>query len=183
MTYLIYVASTVPLYCIIRVQNDELSWVYLTANGQSTSSSWYRAPLWGPWPDFILLLSLWQLLCCSSCRASYLTRGRVCNLQCNRWLVRSPRTNNHTLPSHLGLCSLFVASYDSQGLRCRYFNSPPHEEEWYLSTISYRNSVCTSQESHDVILTRPHTGKSEIFLLVSYIGIQFVPHRNHITSF
>jgi hypothetical protein len=32
----------------------ELSWVYLTADGQSTSSSWYRAPLWGPLPDFIL---------------------------------------------------------------------------------------------------------------------------------
>jgi hypothetical protein len=32
----------------------ELSWVYITADGQSTSLSWYRAPLWGPWPDFIL---------------------------------------------------------------------------------------------------------------------------------
>jgi hypothetical protein len=29
------------------------------------------------------------LLCCSSCP---LTRGRACNLQCNRWLVRSLRT-------------------------------------------------------------------------------------------
>jgi hypothetical protein len=36
----------------------ELSWVYFTADGQSTSSSWYRAPLWGPWPDFIFILSL-----------------------------------------------------------------------------------------------------------------------------
>jgi hypothetical protein len=52
--------------------------------------------------------------------------GRVCNLQCNRWLVRSLRTNNHTLPSHLWLCSLFVASYNSQGLRWRYSNPPPH---------------------------------------------------------
>jgi hypothetical protein len=43
-------------------------------------------------------------------RASSLTRGRVCSLQCNRWLVRSLRTNNHTLQSHLRLCSLFVAS-------------------------------------------------------------------------
>jgi hypothetical protein len=103
----------------------ELSWVYLTADGQSTSSSWYRAPLWGPWPDFILILSL-VTLCCSSCRVPFLTRGRVCNLQCNRWLVRSLRTNNHTLPSHLRLCSLFVASYDSQRLRWRYSNPPPH---------------------------------------------------------
>jgi hypothetical protein len=59
-------------------------------------------------------------------RTPSLTRGRVCNLQCNRWLVRSLRTNNHALPSHLRLCSLFVASYDSQGLRWRYSNPPPH---------------------------------------------------------
>jgi hypothetical protein len=39
-------------------QGHELSWVYLTADAQSTSSSWYRALLWGPWPDFILILSL-----------------------------------------------------------------------------------------------------------------------------
>jgi hypothetical protein len=68
--------------------------------------------------DQILSLSfffLWQLLC-SSCRGPSLTRGRVCNLQWNRWLIRSLRTNNHTLPSHLRLGSLFVASFDSQGL-------------------------------------------------------------------
>jgi hypothetical protein len=47
-------------------------------------------------------------------------RGRVCSLQCNRWLVRSLTTNNHTLLPHLRLCSLFVASYDSQGLRWKY---------------------------------------------------------------
>jgi hypothetical protein len=29
--------------------------------------------------------------------------------------TRPLRANNHTLPSHLRLCSLFVASYDSQG--------------------------------------------------------------------
>jgi hypothetical protein len=85
-------------------------------------------------------------------RAPSLTIGCVCNLQCNRWLVRSLRTNNHTLPSHLRLCSLYVASYGSQELRWRYSNKPPHGEEWDLSTISY-------------------------------IGIQFVPDRNHITSF
>jgi hypothetical protein len=38
--------------------------------------------------------------------APALTRGRVCNLQCNRWLVRSLGTNNHTLPSYLTLGSL-----------------------------------------------------------------------------
>jgi hypothetical protein len=95
---------------------------------------------WGSWPDFIFFffrLTITMLFC---------------NLQCNRWLVRSLRTNNHTLPSHLRLCSLFIASYDSQGLRWRYSNPPPHGVgEGNLSTISY-------------------------------IAIQFVPHRKHVTS-
>jgi hypothetical protein len=128
----------------------ELSLSYV--DSQSTISSWYRVPLWDPWPDFIINLSLVTIVCCSSCREPSLARGRVCNLQRNRWLLRSLRTNNHTLPSHLRLRSLFFASYDSQGLRWRYSNPPPHGEEGDLSTISY-------------------------------IGIQFVPHRNHITSF
>jgi hypothetical protein len=78
--------------------------------------------------DQILSLSFlqWQLLCCSCCRAPSLTRERVCNLQCNRWPVRSLRTNNHTLPSHLRLYYLFVTSYDSQGLWWKYSNPPPH---------------------------------------------------------
>jgi hypothetical protein len=113
-----------------------------------------------------------------------LTRGRVCNLlyncfwalasllgrspseytaifYCLIWdspnleaqvpVFISPRNRVAQLyPRALG--SLFVASYDSQGLRWMYSNAPPHVEEWDLSTISY-------------------------------IGIQFVPHRNYITSF
>jgi hypothetical protein len=35
-----------------------LGYVYLVADGQSTSSSLYRASLRGPWPNFILILSL-----------------------------------------------------------------------------------------------------------------------------
>jgi hypothetical protein len=58
-------------------------------------------------------------------KAPSLTRKRVCTLQCNHSLVRS-LTPNHTLPPHLRLCSLFVASYDSQGLRWKYSNPPPH---------------------------------------------------------
>jgi hypothetical protein len=59
-------------------------------------------------------------------KASSVTRKRVCSLQCNHSLVRLLTPNNHTLPSHLRLFSLFVASYDSQGLRWRYSNPPPH---------------------------------------------------------
>jgi hypothetical protein len=116
------IVGHVTLWSSARI---ELSWVYLTADNQSTRSSWYRALLWGPWRDFILILSLVTIaLLFSSCRATSLTRGLVCNLQCR--LVRSLRTNSHTLPSHLRLCSLFVASYDSQGLRWRYSNRTPH---------------------------------------------------------
>jgi hypothetical protein len=57
-------------------------------------------------------------------KAPSLTRKRVCSLQCNRSIVRL-LTPNHTLPSHLRLCSPFVASYDSQRLRWRYSNPPP----------------------------------------------------------
>jgi hypothetical protein len=35
-----------------------------------------------------------------------------------------------TLPSHLRLCSLSVASYGSQGLRWKYSNPPPHGEDY-----------------------------------------------------
>jgi hypothetical protein len=36
----------------------ELSLVYLTADGQSTSSSWFRAPLWAHHQIFILIFFL-----------------------------------------------------------------------------------------------------------------------------
>jgi hypothetical protein len=60
--------------------------------------------------------------------ASSLTRKRVCSLECVHSLVRSLTTCNHTLPFHPRLCSLSVASYDSQGLRWKYTNPPPHGE-------------------------------------------------------
>jgi hypothetical protein len=84
-----------------------------------------------------------QILSCSSfssdnyfilrSKASSLTRKRVCSLQCNHSLIR-PLTPNHTLPSHLRLCSLFVASYDSQGLRWKYSNPPPHGRGHFLGS-------------------------------------------------
>jgi hypothetical protein len=53
-------------------------------------------------------------------KAPSLTRKRICSLQSNHSLFKLLTPNNHTLPSHLRLCYLFVASYDSQGLRWRY---------------------------------------------------------------
>jgi hypothetical protein len=43
-------------------------------------------------------------------KAPSLTRKRACSLQRNHSLVRLLTPNNLTLPSHLRLCSLFVAS-------------------------------------------------------------------------
>jgi hypothetical protein len=81
-----------------------------------------------------------QILSCSSfssdnyfilrSKAPSLTRKRICSLECNHSLVRS-LTPNHNLPPHLRLCSLFVASYDSQGLRWKYSNPPPHGVRCY----------------------------------------------------
>jgi hypothetical protein len=54
-------------------------------------------------------------------KAPSLTRKR-----CSHSPVRLLAPNNHTLPSHLRLCSLSVAYYDSQGLRWKYSIPPPH---------------------------------------------------------
>jgi hypothetical protein len=74
-------------------------------------------------------------------KASSLTRKRVCSLQCNHSLVRLLTPNNHNLPSHLRLCSLFVASYYSQGLRWKYSNPPPHGVSNKCSLVAYLTVV------------------------------------------
>jgi hypothetical protein len=88
---------------------------------------WVSGLPFGPLTRFYLaLLSSSDIYFILLWKAPSLTRKRVCSVQCNHSLVRLLTPNNHTLPSHLRLCSLFVASYDSQGLRWRYFNPPPH---------------------------------------------------------
>jgi hypothetical protein len=77
--------------------------------------------------------------------ASSLTRKWVCRLQCLHSLVRSLTTNDHTLPSHLRLCSLSVASYGSQRLRWKYSNPPPHGELTFISIMCciYKKNKCS----------------------------------------
>jgi hypothetical protein len=116
-------------YWRILVNTVELSWVELSWVEfilRPTISRPVRLGIGLPFGahDQILSLSFLSDNCFVVLRP--LTRGRVCNLQSNRWLVRSLRTNNHTLPFHLRLCSLFVAYYVSQGLRWSYSNPPPH---------------------------------------------------------
>jgi hypothetical protein len=107
-----------------------------------------------------------QILSCSSfssdnyfillSKAPSLTGKRVCSLQCNHPLVRAVTPNNHTLPSHLRLCSLFVASYDSQGLWWKYSNPPPHGDFYPSSCLLFKTQL-------------------------NPVGLS-VPHRKHITS-
>jgi hypothetical protein len=75
--------------------------VLLAADRQSTSSSWYRASLWDPWPDSILFFFFsFDSYFILFPTAFSLTRKRVSSLQCLHSLVRLLTTNNHTLPSH-----------------------------------------------------------------------------------
>jgi hypothetical protein len=112
-----------------------LTWIYRTsmADSRSTSSSMTR---FYPYPFFsdncfvvrTVGRPLWR-------EGKSVTYSAIAD-----W---SLRTNNHTLPSHLILCSLFVASYDWQGQRWRYFNPPAHGMDkepnfYYLNnTISW----------------------------------------------
>jgi hypothetical protein len=75
--------------------------------------------------------------------------------------------NNHTLPSHLRLCSLFVASYDSQEIRWRYSNPPPHGVARSVSVsvtlqLTVSQSVSLGVEPNVGLLTR------DIFFFESY---------------
>jgi hypothetical protein len=82
----------------------ELSWVDVMTDGQSAYPSWCRAPLWDSWPDFSF-----SFLLPDNCFALRLGAPSL------------------TLLFHLRLLSsLFIASYDSQGLRWKYSNPPPH---------------------------------------------------------
>jgi hypothetical protein len=129
--------------CAIRVPVWNLDYiigvlvrVLLAADSQATSSSGYRASLLDPWPDFSLLFFL------------RLTVTLVFFLRSNHSLVRLLMPNNHTLPSHLRLCALFVDSYDSQGLRWKYSNPPPHGVYIIAPTVLFitsRHGPCRKQ--------------------------------------
>jgi hypothetical protein len=62
---------------------------YFTTGSQSVSMSWYRVPMWDLRPDIISCrnVAVWNLRSCIF-GAPSLTRGQVCNLQCNHSMVR-----------------------------------------------------------------------------------------------
>jgi hypothetical protein len=70
-------------------------------DGQLASSS--SCPASSRTDDQILIYSSDNYILCSSCKAPSLTRGWVCNLQCNHVLVMSHRTHSLILLSHLRL--------------------------------------------------------------------------------
>jgi hypothetical protein len=116
-------------------KNETTSFPFCRFSSSSLSCGWQTVDqfIWdsdlplGPLTKFYLALffSADNYLIILS-KAFSLTRKRVCSLQCNHSLVRLLTPNNHILPSHLRLRSLFIASYDSQGLRWKYSNPPPH---------------------------------------------------------
>jgi hypothetical protein len=65
-------------------------WVEMSrrCDRRSVSQSWCRAPLCGPWPDFIFSFLLPENCFALRLGAPSLTRGRVCNLYCNLSVVR-----------------------------------------------------------------------------------------------
>jgi hypothetical protein len=77
-------------------KNTDSGSFYFATDGQSTSLSWCRAPIWGPWP--YLRSSCWG--------APSLTRGRVCNLLVQFAVslrAKSRRTHGHILLYHTRL--------------------------------------------------------------------------------
>jgi hypothetical protein len=82
----LYIHSPIRFLFVVKWAIDNFSSSgssYVATDGKSASSSWCRAPFGAD--DQILHFFEWQWLSFfpSSCRAPPLTRGRVCNLQCN----------------------------------------------------------------------------------------------------
>jgi hypothetical protein len=142
---------------------------------------------YGTSDQFFFLLEIFfkQLQFCYFVAPS-LTRGRVCNVLYNCfWALKE---HSHLCPSPAELTAIFYCLiWDTTNLEGQVpvFISPRNKvAQLYPRALgSLFVASYDSQGYGGDILTRLHTRKSEIFLLprISYIGIQFVPHRNHIT--
>jgi hypothetical protein len=123
-------------------------------DGQSAYQSWCRAPLWDPWPDFTFSILFFQKIALLFVLGRPLWRedeSVICSAIC-QW-PESRRTHNHTLLSHLRLMgSLSVASYNTQGLRWKYSNPPPHRDVHYINRSSKLLYDCQSV-SHSVSMS------------------------------
>jgi hypothetical protein len=83
-------------------------------------------------------------------------------------------TNNHTLPSHPRLCSLSVASYDSQGLRWKNSNPTPHGDVSPLRVYEVEVEVNlgpTFSRSVCLVVGLPSGAHDQIFVfLMTIVG-------------
>jgi hypothetical protein len=85
------------------------SWSWSSSCGRQSVDQflWVSGLPLGPLTRFYLALpSLSDSYFILLSKVPSLMRKRVCSLQCNHSLVRLLTPNNHTLPSHLRLCSL-----------------------------------------------------------------------------
>jgi hypothetical protein len=160
---------------ILLMPNQLWSWSYIVTDFQSATLSWFRAPIWGPWPDFYYCKTfvgffLWGTLP---------DKGWICNLLVQLLLSlvsavtvgsKSHKTHHHVLLSHLGLPQpggpdpciyipqeqvgpviclgnglLFCRPLRLAGLRWRYYNPP-------TSTCRYQ-SPTNSQSQSQIYLT------------------------------
>jgi hypothetical protein len=155
--------------------------------------SWYGAPLGDLRPDIISCrnVAVWNLRSCI-CGAPSLTRGRVCNLQCNHSIVRV-RTRNYTLLSHLRLpqpggpgsrihipqeqgCLVIPLGTEFPsfrllrlaGLRWSYSNPPSTSRDRFLY-IAFRNRMVQSK-----VKSLPR-----VSLLMSWGGPNTEPRSDH----
>jgi hypothetical protein len=99
----------------------------------------------------------------------------ICSAIC-QW-SESRRTHNHTLLSHLRLLdSISVTSYDSQRLRWRYSNPPPHEERERVEVevtlqLTVRQSACQSIEPTLGLATRYYFLSEVCFLNIAVLSL------------
>jgi hypothetical protein len=126
---------------------------------------------------FLLEISFRQLRLCYFVAPS-LTRGRVCKLPVQLLLglaravtlgSKSRRTDGHILLSHLRLPQPGRSGSRIYILQEQSGPVIPRALVASYDSLGYGAGI----------LTRFRTGKSEMFSLIAYIGIQFVPHRNH----
>jgi hypothetical protein len=117
--------------------------------------------------------------------APSLTKGRVCNILYNCFWALPEQSLLGRSPTELRAI-FYCLIWDSPNLEGQVpvFISPRNWVAQLYPRVLGSLSVASydSQGSGGGILTRLHTEKREIST-VSYIRNQFVPHRNHITSF
>jgi hypothetical protein len=90
--------------------NRSQSWSHITTDGQSASSSWCSAPFGAS--DQMLHLSDNYFLY-FSCKAPSLTRGRICNLQCNGASSISSYIVTDGLSASSSWCRILISLFDS----------------------------------------------------------------------